>query len=129
MRHVARILFENGALIFNTGGPYDDQVVFDHAGRYAQSQGPIQLDLEGVRWTVNAPTGTAVFCGGCGKRLHRLSYTHGRLVLCARCVRTKPLVALPPPGPGTHAPARKLPRGKDGSPLNRRQPGSPTAKV
>lgn len=121
MRHVARILFQNGALIFNTGAPYDYQVVFDHADRYARLQGAITLDLEGVTWTVNA-TGAGAPCGACGERLHRLSYARPDLVLCRRCARSTRLVLLRPRGP--HPPTRKPPRKKDG-----RAPESPQQRL
>ena len=126
MKRVARILVHGGVLIFNTGAPYDDQLIFDHADRYARSEGAIELDLEGVTWTVNA-TGAAVPCATCGDHVDRLRYARPNLVMCARCARTTRLVPLRPRG--AHAGIRKPPRRKDGRSTDSRRQRPPDSGV
>jgi len=125
VKRVARILVHGGVLIFNTGAPYDDQLIFDHADRYARSEGAIELDLEGVTWTVNA-TGAAVPCATCGDHVDRLRYACSNLVMCARCARTTRLVPLPR---GAHAGIRKPPRRKDGRSTDSRRQRPPDSGV
>ncbi len=120
MRHIARLLLGNGALIFNTGAPYDDQMIFEHADRYARLQGTIGLDLEGVTWTVNAAGGD-VPCAACGERSARLRYTRPDLVLCASCARSTRLVPL------RARAARKPPRRTDEHARKSRQRRLPDA--
>jgi hypothetical protein len=111
MKHLARIFVDGGEFIFTTDAPYDSQLVFEYADRYAKLQGPIRLDFEGVQWTVNASGGDSVPCGRCGSRVEELSYAHHFQILCARCARATRLTPNEPRGART--PTRKAPRRTD----------------
>ena len=112
MGNVARLFVEAGTLTLDADVPYDRQLVFEYADRYARRQGSIEMDLDGVQWTVSASVPRAPRCTNCGRRVHSLSYSDQRHSLCPRCARALCLV------PHLHHVAgRKPPGRKAGLPL------------
>lgn len=122
MGNIARLFVEAGTLTLDADVPYDRQLVFEYADRYARQQGTIQMDLDGVQWTVRASIPQAPHCTNCGLRVQSLSYTDQQHILCARCARLCLLPHLPSQVAGRKPPGRKA-----GSPpaAPRRRPPRP----
>jgi hypothetical protein len=89
MTNVARIFVQGGTLTFDADVPYDQQLLFEQADRYARWQGSVQLLLDDVQWTVSVPRRAARGCSSCGARMPALIYSHQRRCLCARCARAQ----------------------------------------
>jgi hypothetical protein len=128
MTTAARILVHGGALIYNTSGsPYDRQLLFNDADRYARQHGSITLELDGEPWTVSAAQRRSPRCNGCGERVPSLSYAHQRRVLCPRCARI--LCFSDHHLHSLRAAARKPPRRKNGQPPQAGQQPPPVQRL
>ena len=108
MTALARLFVRGGNFAFNADVPYDQQLLFEYADGYARQEGSIQLDLDGVRWTVNASMRRSPRCTGCGARVSTLTYSAQHRLFCPRCARTLCLAIRDGQLPGP----RKGPRGK-----------------
>jgi len=88
MASVARLFVRGGNFMFNAEMPYDQQLLFEYADHYARQEGSIQLELDGVHWTVNASPRRSPRCSACGRRVSALIYSASRCLFCPRCART-----------------------------------------
>ena len=104
MTNVARIFVQGGTLTLDADVPYDQQLLFENADRYAMLQGSVELDLDGVHWTVSVPTHRRPRCSSCGAHVPALSYSDQRHSFCPRCARQQcfpprlhPVISRKPP--------------------------------
>ena len=85
---MARLSFPGTVLFASANGPYERELIFEHADLYARRHREVHLKLDGRAWVIRADAGpTLVLCAGCYRHIERVTYTIAARMLCLRCAK------------------------------------------
>ncbi len=89
MNGVARISFENGALLMPARNAYDQELIFQEAESYARRHGQVKLEVQSQKMLITFPTSEDdSLCDRCAQRV-RMVVTMASTHLCLRCARER----------------------------------------
>ena len=87
MKGIARLSFHDGGLFLPVKTPYDHEVLFEYADRYAKRHGRVRLELDRHECVARLPGEQPETCVSCGQRLDSVRYDIGGRTLCRFCAR------------------------------------------